>query len=185
MERLSTEALLSSLLPGVAGLSQNSAGWNYTGWASSHPRSSWARRGCRQSSPRDRRKGARIRMAAGLYWLDGPWAGKMALAARPRGGDWLGDEMVRNWKQLGIDWVLSLLTPEEEREMDLGYEASEAQGQGLEFTSFPIPDRQVPKSEAKLVRELGKVEHCFLLVRMSSFIAGKESGEADWSRPAF
>lgn len=95
-------------------------------------------------------------MAAGLYWLDGPWAGKIALAARPRGGDWLGDEMVR-WKRLGIDSVLSLLTPDEEREMELGSEASEAQGHGLEFSSFPIADRQVPTSEADLVKELDKL----------------------------
>jgi hypothetical protein len=47
-----------------------------------------------------------------LYWVDGPWPGKLALAARPRGGDWLGDEVV-SWKRNGVDAVLSLLTPEE------------------------------------------------------------------------
>ena len=49
-----------------------------------------------------------------LYWVDGPWLGKLALAARPRGGDWLEDEMA-NWRRAGIDTVLSLLTPEEEQ----------------------------------------------------------------------
>ena len=28
-------------------------------------------------------------MSTRLYWADGPWSGKLALAARPRGGDWL------------------------------------------------------------------------------------------------
>lgn len=95
-------------------------------------------------------------MAAGLYWIDGSWRGKIALAARPRGGEWLGDEMAR-WKREGIDSVLSLLTAEEEREMDLASEAREAEAQGLQFSSFPIPDRQVPNSEGKLVEVLDKL----------------------------
>ena len=32
-------------------------------------------------------------MGTKLYWVDGPWLGKLALAARPRGGDWLCDEL--------------------------------------------------------------------------------------------
>jgi len=95
-------------------------------------------------------------MRTGLYWLDGPWPGKLALAARPRGGDWLGDEMA-GWKRAGIDAVLSLLTPDEEQDLDLGGEATAAKAGGLEFSSFPIPDRQVPKSEAKLAEVLEKV----------------------------
>jgi protein-tyrosine phosphatase len=83
-----------------------------------------------------------------LYWLDGPWRGKLAMAARPRGGDWLRDD-IANWKRAGIDAVLSLLTTDEEGEMDLRDEASEATTQGMEFASFPIPDRQIPKSEAQ------------------------------------
>jgi protein-tyrosine phosphatase len=59
-----------------------------------------------------------------------------------------------NWKRLGVDTVLSLLTPEEERDMDLRDEATEARSQGLEFASLPIPDREVPKSETKLAEAL-------------------------------
>jgi len=73
-------------------------------------------------------------MGTGLYSLDEAWPGKPALAARPRGGEWLKDE-IRSWKQAGIGWVLSLLTPEEEKDLDLGDEAREAQAQGLEFVS--------------------------------------------------
>lgn len=83
-----------------------------------------------------------------LYWIDGPWAGKLAVGPRPRGGDWLKDD-VAAWKRQYIDSVLSLLTPEEEENFDLGGEANEVRAQGMDFISFPVPDRQVPRSEAR------------------------------------
>ena len=95
-------------------------------------------------------------MGKDLYWLDGPWRGKLAMAARPRGGDWLRDDMA-SWKQAGVDTVLSLLTPDEERDLDLRDEAREAKIQGMEFGSFPIADRQIPRSEAKWAEVLEKV----------------------------
>jgi len=91
-----------------------------------------------------------------LYWLDGPWQGKLAVAARPRGGDWLRDE-IANWKRAGIDTVLSLLTPDEERDLDLQEEAIQAKFHGMEFDSLPIPDRQIPRSEAKLAEVLERI----------------------------
>lgn len=87
-------------------------------------------------------------MRKDLYWLDGPWPGKLAMAARPRGGGWLKDD-IASWKRSGIGAVLSLLTPEEETDLDIRDEAGEAKVQGIEFGSFPIPDRQVPRSEAR------------------------------------
>ena len=91
-----------------------------------------------------------------LYWLDGPWKGKLALAARPRGDDWLESD-VADWKQAGIGAVLSLLTPGEEQELGLRNEGSEVRKQGLKFSSFPIPDLQVPRSETKLAESLDDV----------------------------
>ena len=44
-------------------------------------------------------------MSTNLYWADGPWSGKLALAARPRGGDWLGDE-ISAWRKAGVDTIL-------------------------------------------------------------------------------
>ncbi|HEY1679035.1 MAG TPA: dual specificity protein phosphatase family protein [Candidatus Sulfotelmatobacter sp.] len=95
-------------------------------------------------------------MPAGLYWIDGPWPGKLAVAARPRGGDWLRDEL-ETLKRAGVGAILSLLTPEEERDLDLREEAAESRRQGVKFISFPIPDRQVPSSEAKLGKTLEKL----------------------------
>lgn len=62
-----------------------------------------------------------------------------------------------SWKRSGIDTVLSLLTPEEETDLDLRDEAIEARTQGLEFASLPIPDRQVPRSESDVAEALENV----------------------------
>jgi protein-tyrosine phosphatase len=91
-----------------------------------------------------------------LYWLDELWPGKLAMSARPRGGDWLKDD-IGKWKAAGIDAVLSLLTSDEETEMDLRDEAVEVGRQQMEFRSFPIADRQIPRSEAKWAEEIERV----------------------------
>lgn len=88
-----------------------------------------------------------------LYWVDESWPGKLAVAPRPRGGDWLKDD-VASWKQANVNAVLSLLTPDEERDLDLSGEGGAIITQGMDFTSFPIPDRQVPRSEAKFAEVL-------------------------------
>lgn len=79
------------------------------------------------------------------------------MSARPRGGDWLEDEMAA-WRRAGIDTVLSLLTPEEESDLELLNEAQQARDHGMEFVSFPIPDRQVPSSEAGMSQALGMLD---------------------------
>jgi protein-tyrosine phosphatase len=64
---------------------------------------------------------------------------------RPRGAEWLGDE-IRAWREAGIDLVVSLLEADEEVALDLAGEAAASRAQGLAFRAFPIPDRGVPKS---------------------------------------
>lgn len=91
-----------------------------------------------------------------LYWVSGPWKGRLALAARPRGGDWLEND-IADWKRADIQSILSLLTTEENQELNLRDEGREVQRQGLVFSSFPIPDLQVPRSEAKLAAVLDNV----------------------------
>ena len=81
-----------------------------------------------------------------VYWLPGPWPGRLAILARPRGDDWLGDE-VEGWKEAGVDVVVSLLTKNEEAELRLSDERELVQRSGLTFIAFPIPDYSVPPSK--------------------------------------
>lgn len=92
-----------------------------------------------------------------LHWVDGPWPGKLALAARPRGGEWLDDE-IQGWQKEGIAAVVSLLTPEEELDLDIAAEASTVTAHGMKFCSFPISDRQVPDSESLLSQTLRQLD---------------------------
>lgn len=95
-------------------------------------------------------------MKATLYRMDGPWPSRLAIVPRPRGGDWLADE-VRAWRSAGVNLVVSTLTPEEIAEFDLSKEEELCVASGIEYVSFPIEDRGVPSSPAlaaELVRRL-------------------------------
>jgi protein-tyrosine phosphatase len=96
-------------------------------------------------------------MAQNLYWVDESLPGKVALAARPRGGEWLEDEILA-WQRDGVDAIFSLLTEAEERELDISQEAAEARAHGMSFYSFPIQDREVPASEARLAQSIEQVD---------------------------
>jgi protein-tyrosine phosphatase len=50
--------------------------------------------------------------------------------------------------------VVSLLTHEEETELDLESEGAQCRALGLEFKAFPIPDRGVPSSRRDALRFL-------------------------------
>ena len=84
-----------------------------------------------------------------LFWISGPWPSRLAIAARPRGGEWLYDEL-SSLHAAGVDVVVSLLTEEETIELGLTDEAAAAKAARVEYTSFPIPDRGVPSSVSGL-----------------------------------
>ena len=81
------------------------------------------------------------------YNIEGPWRGQLAIIARPRGGDWLAEE-VQDWKNEGFDVIVSLLTTDEERDLGLTEESDTSRAQGLTFYNFEIPDLGVPASIA-------------------------------------
>jgi len=87
-------------------------------------------------------------MTPDLFWIPGPWRGRLAIATRPRGGDWLEDEAAA-LRRAGIDTVVSLLESDEAEQLGLSREQAAATKNGIHFRSFPIPDRGVPSSTQK------------------------------------
>lgn len=81
-----------------------------------------------------------------IFWIDGDPPPGLAIVLRPRGGDWLEDELLR-FKRSGVDTLVSMLEPDEEAELGLAEEGALARQAGLEYVSFPIPDRHVPVAE--------------------------------------
>jgi protein-tyrosine phosphatase len=84
-------------------------------------------------------------MKTEIYWIKTAGPGKLAVLPRPRGGDWLEEE-IWSLKQEGVDILVSMLTREEETMLGLEAEGKLAHAQGLEFFSHPIPDRDIPSS---------------------------------------
>ena len=123
-------------------------------------------------------------MCTKLHWVDGPWPGKLALAARPRGGEWLEDELIA-WSQSGAKTVLSLLTPDKERDLEIAHEAQQAEAHGIKFLSFPILDRQVPESEGALTKTLENLKGGLPLAATPLCIAGRVSAHGPCDRVPF
>lgn len=91
-----------------------------------------------------------------LFWIPGPWPGRLAVIGRPRGGDWLEDE-VSAWQTAGLDVIVSLLEPEEAAQLELLAEETLAQSKNVQFISFPIPDRGVPASTRDVLVLFAKI----------------------------
>src|SRR6266699_1622236 len=104
-------------------------------------------------------------MRAQLYSIQGLPAGRISIMARPRGSDWLLDE-IKARREAGVDVLVSLLTPAEVMEFDLREEAECCRRQEVIYLSFPIPDRSVPPFSASTFTFLEQ-----LLVHLS---AGKQ-----------
>lgn len=85
-------------------------------------------------------------MRTELFWVPGPWRGRLAITPRPRAGNWLEDE-IRTWRKAGVDVVVSLLTPDEAADLDLTNEETISRREGTDFVSFPIADRGIPSSQ--------------------------------------
>ena len=84
---------------------------------------------------------------ATIYPVDGPWKGQLAIVARPRGGDWLPDE-VHSWRQAGLNTIVSLLTEDEVKDLNLEQEGDYCRKDDVQFIEFAIRDRSVPASRA-------------------------------------
>ena len=106
--------------------------------------------------------------------------GRLSTMARPRGGDWLEDEMA-SLRQAGTDVLVCMLTRSELRELDLAEEAGAAEAAGVRFIWVPTPDRGTPDLQrfrtlvTELVDELASghhvVVHCRMGIGRSSLVA--------------
>jgi protein-tyrosine phosphatase len=92
-------------------------------------------------------------MIARAYWI----TSQLAIVPRPQGDDLLDAEMSA-LKEAGIDVVVSMLQKDEARKAGLEQEASSAQGKGLQFINFPVPDRGVPLDTSSFIEFLKDLE---------------------------
>jgi protein-tyrosine phosphatase len=89
--------------------------------------------------------------------LEALWPGKLAISSRPRGGDWLEDE-VRSWQHRDFEVIVSLLTDDERVDLNLEDEAKFCKIHGLQYLAFPIVDRSVPPSQKATLNFLKKLD---------------------------
>jgi protein-tyrosine phosphatase len=94
-----------------------------------------------------------IAMIPVLYPIGCSGSGRLAITARPRGGDWLADELM-GLRLAGFDVLACLLSSSEMSELGLRDEAAIASGHGLAFVGLPMPDRGVPVDGVAAVRTL-------------------------------
>ncbi|MEM6297126.1 MAG: dual specificity protein phosphatase family protein [Bacteroidota bacterium] len=93
-----------------------------------------------------------------IYWLPIFEKGKIGMMARPRGNEWLSDEVFK-LKNYGVDCVVSLLTPDEIMELELDEEKAFCQELGINFINFPIEDRSIPKQFNDFIRLISLLEN--------------------------
>lgn len=86
-----------------------------------------------------------------LHWVSQIAPHRLALMARPRGGEWLEDEILF-WKKAALNTVVTLLEAHEVRELALKSEATLCEKHRIDLFHFPIPDRGVPASELKFLQ---------------------------------
>src|ERR1700734_1879270 len=138
-------------------------------------------------------------MKAIIFPVEHPGPGRLSTMARPRGGDWLDDEMAA-LRSEGVSIVVSMLTLSEQQELELGNEEEAANAAGIEFRQLPTADRGTPGVpefnallkylEAELSDGKHIVVHCRMGIGRASLVAagvlvneGLSAAEA-WSRIA-
>jgi len=80
-----------------------------------------------------------------IYWIENYKNGRLGLMPRPRGGDWLEDE-IASLKEAAVDVLVSLLEANEISELELEKESHYSEKIGIDFIHFPIADRSTPDS---------------------------------------
>ena len=76
-------------------------------------------------------------------------AGRLSIVSRPRGGDWLEDDMAA-LHQCQVTTLVSLLEPPEAAELGLALEGRWAECSGMKFVNLPLPDRSIPNTRVNV-----------------------------------
>ena len=76
--------------------------------------------------------------------------GVLSVMAKPVPGEWIEDEFI-GLARLGIDKIVCLLEDWEQLELGLGDEAKLCERNNIEYVSFPIPDRGLPRTNLALI----------------------------------
>jgi protein-tyrosine phosphatase len=120
-------------------------------------------------------------MKATIYPINAAAPNRAAIVARPRGGDWLLDE-VSALSREGIDVLVSMLTEEESKELGLERESEDCEAAAIKFVNLPIPDRSVPSDTDDFLRGIEQLAemvrdgrslavHCRASIGRSSVLA--------------
>lgn len=124
------------------------------------------------------------------YWINANGL-RVAIVPRPRGWDWLRDD-INSLPAAGINVLVSALTPPEIDELGLAAEGDHCSSVGMEFLNFPIEDRSVLSSPASFHEALNSLNsfvskgksvavHCRVGIGRSSIIVSLSAS----SRRAF
>lgn len=108
-----------------------------------------------------------LALKATVYPIAGATRNRIAIVARPRGNDWLCDEITA-FSREGIEILVSMLTDEEAEELGLNDESAECAAAGISFVNVAIPDRSVPSDTNAF---LGSVEQLVARVRQGRYLA--------------
>lgn len=122
-------------------------------------------------------------MISDIHWINDEKIGekKIGTMARPRGNDWLYDEI--KWLKIReVDCLVSLLEKSEEWELGLQEEKEICEKWEIEFINFPIQDVNTPKDEDnfinlskalanKIIENKKVVIHCRMGIGRASILA--------------
>lgn len=93
-----------------------------------------------------------------IYKIEDIGLGFLAVMAKPAAGEWIEDEFLGIAKQ-GIHQIVSLLELQEAYVVGLQDEKQLAEKNRMEFISFPIQDRGLPKSVSEFSRFTKNLYH--------------------------
>jgi len=91
-----------------------------------------------------------------VLWLREAQPSQLAIVLRPRGGDGLAADL-QVVRDEGISVLVSLLTSEDNADLELADEGRIAEQLGIRFISYPITDRETPADLAGFRRQVAEL----------------------------